>query len=155
MQIVSFKGNNYRVEPEPEGHFCKGCAFNGNFSDCQAINAELRDTERNTCADSDSIFVLVEERMQETPVSTPSEIDKHYDFEYTINPNDIHSGCIRVDPYFIARQWKLGEKDNSGVIFHILKTIARFGCKNTVEREIKAIYKSIKRLAELEGVKLD
>ncbi len=86
-------------------------------------------------------------------VSTCS--DKHYNFEYTIQPKDIQSGRIKVDPYFIADAWKLGQKDNSGVLFHILKTIARFGEKNSAEREIQAIYKSIKRLAELKNVKLD
>lgn len=76
--------------------------------------------------------------------------DKHYDFNHTSANGDV----VKVDPYFVSNQWKLGEKDNSGVLFHILKTIARFGDKNPREREIKAIYAQIKRLAELEGVKL-
>ena len=64
---------------------------------------------------------------------------KHYDFTYKLTKEDIEKGEIRIDPYFVSEQWKLGEKDNSGAIFHILKTIARFGVKNTKEREIKAI----------------
>ena len=81
--------------------------------------------------------------------------DKHYDFNYTLTDSDIEKGVIKIDPYFVADQWKLGEKDNSGVIFHILKTCSRYKCKHDEEREIKAIYGQIKRLAELRGVDLD
>ena len=81
--------------------------------------------------------------------------DKHYSFEYTISLQDVDRGSIRVDPYFVSKQWQLGKKDDTGTIFHILKTIARFGEKNSKEREIKALYAQVKRLAELEGVNLD
>lgn len=80
--------------------------------------------------------------------------DKHYDFTYTLTEEDIGAGEIKIDPYFVADQWKLGEKDNSGVIFHILKTCSRYKCKHKEEREIKAIYGQIKRLAEMRGVTL-
>lgn len=80
--------------------------------------------------------------------------DKHYDFNYTLTEDDIEKGVIKIDPYFVADQWKLGEKDNSGVIFHILKTCSRYKCKHKEEREIKAIYGQIKRLAELRGIEL-
>ena len=82
-------------------------------------------------------------------------IDAHYSFNYVITENDRKKGVIKVDPYFVAKQYNLGAKDPSGVIWHIFKTCARFGEKNDKAREITAIYKSIKRLAELEGVKLD
>ena len=81
--------------------------------------------------------------------------DKHYSFEYFIQQSDKESGSIRVDPYFVSKQWRLGKKDDTGAIFHILKTIARFGDKNSKEREIKALYAQVKRLAELEGVDLN
>jgi len=81
--------------------------------------------------------------------------DKHYSFEYFIQQSDKESGSIRVDPYFVSKQWQLGKKDDTGTIFHILKTIARFGDKNSKEREIKALYAQVKRLAELEGVDLN
>lgn len=81
--------------------------------------------------------------------------DKHYSFEYTISLQDVDRGSIRVDPYFVSKQWQLGKKDDTGTIFHILKTIARFGDKNSKEREIKALYAQVKRLAELEFVDLD
>ena len=72
-------------------------------------------------------------------------MNEHYNFE--------HNG-LRIDPYFVSKIWRLGEKDNSGVLFHCLKTIARFGEKNSREREIKALYQQIVRLAELENIKL-
>lgn len=81
--------------------------------------------------------------------------DQHYSFEYPIQQADKESGSIRVDPYFVSKQWQLGKKDDTGTIFHILKTIARFGDKNSKEREIKALYAQVKRLAELEGVDLN
>ena len=81
--------------------------------------------------------------------------DKHYSFEYFVTAKDSETGTIRVDPYFVSKQWQLGKKDDTGTIFHILKTIARFGDKNSKEREIKALYAQVKRLAELEGVDLN
>lgn len=80
--------------------------------------------------------------------------DKHYDFSYKLTEADIEAGEIKIDPYFVSHQWKLGEKDNSGALWHCFKGIARFGEKNTVEREIKALHAQIKRLAEIRGVKL-
>ena len=79
----------------------------------------------------------------------------HYNFNYTLTEKDIEKGSIKLDPYFIANEWKLGEKDNSGILFHSLKTIARFGAKNEVEREVKALYFQAKRMAELLGVELE
>jgi hypothetical protein len=89
------------------------------------------------------------------PVEEKLVIDAHYSFNYTLTEKDRDAGAIKVDPYFVSRLWNIGAKDTSGVIWHIFKTCARFGDKNDKEREIVAIYKSIKRLAELEGVKLD
>jgi len=79
---------------------------------------------------------------------------KHYDNYYQLTEQDIEAGKIKVDAYFVSNMWKLGEKDNTGVLFHNLKTIARFGDKNDIEREIRALYNQTKRLAELHGVKL-
>jgi hypothetical protein len=82
-------------------------------------------------------------------------IDSHYDFFYDLKPHEAEFLQIKTDPYFVSKQWRVGERDPSGALFHILKTIARFGDKNPKEREIKAIYLQIKRLAELEGVELE
>jgi len=68
--------------------------------------------------------------------------DKHYDFVYKLTEKDIAKGEIKIDPYFVASEWKLSEKDNgSCILFHILKTLTRFGKKegNDAKREIDAI----------------
>lgn len=66
--------------------------------------------------------------------------DKHYNNVYKLTQKDIEAGEIRVDAYFVAKQWKTGSKDDSGALFHILKTVARFGDKNDIEREVKALH---------------
>lgn len=91
-----------------------------------------------------------------TDVSTGQEwTDKHYDNNYTLTQKNIERGFVKIDPYRVSKQWRLGSKDESGVLFHILKTVARFGEKNSREREIKALYAQIKCLAEIEGVDLN
>lgn len=80
--------------------------------------------------------------------------DKHYDAYYTLTQKDVEAGKVKIDPYFVAKQWRLGEKDDTGVLFHNLKNISRYGEKNSKEREIKALHAQIKRLAEIEGVEL-
>lgn len=80
---------------------------------------------------------------------------KHYDFDYQLSAEDVEAGYVRLDPYFVSKQWKLGSKDESCIIFHSLKTIARFGMKNDKEREIKALYIQAKSLARIYGVSLD
>lgn len=81
--------------------------------------------------------------------------DKHYDLQYKLTPEDIQKGSLRVDAYFVAKQWKTGSKDDSGALFHLLKTIARFGDKNTVEREIKALHAQVLGVARSFGVTLE
>lgn len=105
----------------------------------------------------DTDFELVNEKINVTSgvLDISSRIDTHYDFFYELTMEETNLRQLKIDPYFVAKQWRLGERDPSGVLFHILKTIARFGDKNSKEREIKAIYLQIKRLAELEGVELE
>lgn len=81
--------------------------------------------------------------------------DKHYDFTYTLSEKDIEQGGIKIDPYFISKQWKVGSKDDSGALFHCLKTIARFGHKNDIEREVKALHAQVLGVARSFGVELD
>lgn len=100
--------------------------------------------------------VIREESLQSVEDNIEQKsIDKHYNFNYDLSAEDRKKSSIKVDPYFVANVWKLGEKDNTGVLFHCLKTIARFSEKNSKEREIKALYKQIKRLAELENIDLE
>lgn len=78
----------------------------------------------------------------------------HYDFYYTLTENDIKQGKIKVDAYWVAKQWKTGSRDDSGALWHSLKTIARFGDKNSKEREIKALYNQALALARIYSVEL-
>ena len=81
--------------------------------------------------------------------------DKHYDFNYTLTEDDIENGFVKLDVYKVAKVWRTGSKDDSGALWHSLKTIARFGEKNTVEREVKALYEQVKGLARENGVTLE
>lgn len=79
----------------------------------------------------------------------------HYDMYYYLTEKDIQEGKIKVDAYWVAKQWKTGSRDDSGALWHSLKTIARFGEKNSVEREIKALYNQAKALGRIYNVELD
>ena len=95
--------------------------------------------------------------LEETPAEE-SEDDfssSHYDNYYTLTENDIKQGKIKVDAYWVAKQWKTGSRDDSGALWHSLKTIARFGDKNSKEREIKALYSQAKALGRIYGVDLE
>lgn len=81
--------------------------------------------------------------------------NKHYDFFYSLSDEEIKNRKIKIDPYFVSKQWRLGLKDESGILFHNLKTLARFGDKNSRAREIKALHAQIVRLAEIEGIDLN
>lgn len=81
--------------------------------------------------------------------------DNHYDNYYTLTETDIKEGKIKMDAYFVAKVWRTGSRDDSGALWHSLKTIARFGDKNPIEREIKALYNQAKALGRIYGVDLD
>lgn len=78
----------------------------------------------------------------------------HYDLYYTLTEKDIEAGKIKVDAYWVAKQWKTGSRDDSGALWHSLKTIARFGEKNDKAREIKALYNQAIALARIYDVEL-
>jgi len=80
-----------------------------------------------------------------------TELDTaHYDrFSVKLSKKEIKEGVIRIDPYRVAEIWKLGERDNSGCLFHILKTIARSKVGNSAIREMESIAATIKRKLEL------
>lgn len=81
--------------------------------------------------------------------------DKHYDFNYTLTEDDIEKGVIKIDPYFVNRMWKINSWDDTGAAFHSLKNYARISNgKNPLERDLTSLYKQVKRLCELHGVKL-
>lgn len=79
---------------------------------------------------------------------------EHYNMYYTLTEKDIEAGKIKVDAYWVAKQWKTGSRDDSGALWHSLKTIARFGDKNSKEREIKALYNQALALARIYNVEL-
>lgn len=79
----------------------------------------------------------------------------HYDFNYTLTDKDREAGTILLDPYFVAKQWRTGGRDDSGILIHQLKTIARFGDKNEVAREIKAMYEQAKAMGRIYGIDLE
>lgn len=83
------------------------------------------------------------------------ELDKHYDFKYKLKEEDIKRGYIKVDPYFVSYIYKFNQIEPTGGLFHIFKTVARFGRKNGIVREVRAIYASIKRVAEIYGIDLE
>ena len=80
---------------------------------------------------------------------------EHYDKYYHLTPEDIAEGKIRLDAYTVAKVWKIGSKDDSGALFHTFKLFPRWGEKNTVEREIVALYNQAKALARVYNVKLE
>ena len=86
------------------------------------------------------------------PEVTNSCDTAHYDvFKYELTKEELENGFVRLDPYKVASIWKLGEKDSSGCLFHMLKTIARFGVKggNSVERELGSLEATLKRFGQL------
>ena len=101
-------------------------------------------------------FYLSKEAVQKIDEATPTEelkdlmkseyTTKHYDFTYTLTPEDIERGYIKIDPYFVGMEWGVGEKDPSGILSHNLKTIARFGVKNSKRREAEALAKQSENL---------
>ena len=119
----------------------------------------------NTVGESGRVWIATEDfesvksstqEVSQFPTTAEDGYSKsHYEFDYILTEKDQEKGMVRLDPYFVSKQWKLGSKDETGIIWHCLKTIARFGVKNSKEREIKALYNQIKRLAELEGVNLE
>lgn len=74
----------------------------------------------------------------------------HYDrFEYKLTKKDIEQGSIRIDPYFVSSVWKLGARDKTGGLFHILKTLARTKEGNSIVRELESIKATIIRVIEV------
>jgi len=86
------------------------------------------------------------------PVDTPSKIvdTSHYDkFVVKLTEAEIEAGELRLDPYRVADEWKIGVRDPSGALFHILKTICRTKEGNSIMRELHSIKATIVRLIEL------
>lgn len=79
---------------------------------------------------------------------------EHYDNKYHMRREDVDNSWVVIDPYLVAQVWRLGERDPSGCLFHILKTIARLGKKegNSVEREVESIKLTLERYVKMRKV---
>lgn len=79
---------------------------------------------------------------------------EHYGFKYHMRFDEHQQGWIIIDPYAVAQVWKLGERDPSGCLFHVLKTLSRLGLKegNSVEREIRSMELSLARYREVRKI---
>ena len=141
--IIYFRGEKSWVEANYE----KREGFEENDSEEDNLLKVLADTkeglERSLSEEGDTL-----------PKDSNAWTDKHYNFSYTLTEDDIEKGEVKIDPYFVNQQWKLNSKDDTGIIFHQLKTLARWCDKNTEEREIRALFGQVKRLAEIKGVVL-
>jgi hypothetical protein len=100
----------------------------------------------NSTAKNEVIMKIIKGR--DNKEVKPEFTDKHYSFYYTLSKEEIKEGRIKVDPYKINKAWGLNSKDDTGGLFHILKTICRYGDKNSKEREIKAMEATLKRMKE-------
>lgn len=79
--------------------------------------------------------------------------DKHYDCKYELKDKDIKRGFIKIDPYLVDKVWRTSVLGGMP-LGHILKTLARWGQKNTIERETKAVAAQIFGYAELHDIDL-
>lgn len=100
-------------------------------------------------------LILEEHPLESYPDKDGEYSLSHYNNYYILTEEDIEAGQIKVDAYWVAKQWKTGSRDDSGALWHSLKTIARFGDKNSVDREIKALYNQAKALARIYKVDLE
>ncbi len=118
---------------------------------------EINKTWRSTVEsfeNRDSIDNL-KESVKELHFPVKSEwTDAHYDFTYKLTQKDLENGFIKLDPYFVAKEWKIGSKDDSGALFHSFKLFPRWAEKNSFEREVIALYKQTKRMAEIYNIDL-
>ena len=112
--------------------------------------------------DSPPVIIAPEQMLESIKPTTKEKsttvndwTNKHYDFEYTLTEDDIETGSVRVDAYFVNRMWDINNWDDTGAAFHILKTLTRVNnSKNNIKRELTAIVNQAKILAKLHGVYL-
>jgi hypothetical protein len=85
----------------------------------------------------------------------PASIDSHYDNWYTLTQDEIDLGKVKIDPYLYYGVNSIGDDDKFGCKMHMLKNLSRHKESNSREREIVGLYKTIRRLAELNGIDLE
>lgn len=131
--------------------------------DCELVSTPNKDSKwkcgYESFGDNPMVLLNVNDDV-EAPLPTDELLKKdsysldHYDLYYTLTEKDIEAGKIKVDAYWVAKQWRTGSRDDSGALWHSLKTIARFGEKNDKAREIKALYNQAIALARIYDVEL-
>lgn len=122
--------------------FCWGVAEE-NVHDYPAVNSEWIFVDEDVVDNKESAMYIEE--------STKSEwTDKHYDHYYTLTPEDIAAGKIKVDPYFVNTIWGINDADKTGAAFHNLKTLSRMAKnKNSLAREWDAMIGQSTRARQL------
>ena len=164
----------YGLTPEDEGKYVEVIG-KGNYFDDPGVEVKpyqcVLETTNGCGSIGDQGFIGYEsfgnnpmillntlEEPKENPFNEVGKADTyttdHYNMYYHLTENDIEAGKIKVDAYWVAKQWKTGSRDDSGALWHSLKTIARFGEKNDKAREIKALYNQAKALARIYDVEL-
>lgn len=121
--------------------------------DCELISTPNKDSQWKCGYESFGQNPMVLLNVKDDVVEDSYSLN-HYDLYYTLTDKDIEAGKIKVDAYWVAKQWKTGSRDDSGALWHSLKTIARFGEKNDKAREIKALYNQAIALARIYDVEL-
>jgi hypothetical protein len=104
-----------------------------------------------SCAGLEPVGELVKPDVVEPKDPTKSEwTDKHYDHYYTLTPEDIAAGKIKIDPYFVNTIWGINDADKTGAAFHNLKTLSRMAKnKNSLAREWDAMIGQSTRARQL------
>ena len=86
--------------------------------------------------------------------------DKHYANTLKLRKHEIEAikqgdmAEIPLDVYRVSTAWGIACKEPSGALWHMFKTFPRFGDKNSVEREVQALYAQCKCLARELDVEL-
>jgi hypothetical protein len=105
--------------------------------------------------------VVWEDKPKQVETPLPKEntwTDSHYDhsLRIVVTKEDLTCGYkdVRLDAYTVSKVWKIGSKDDSGCLWHMFKCFPRYGEKNSVEREIRALHAQVLCLAKIENVDL-
>jgi hypothetical protein len=144
VKIAEYQGYRLFTLREVEELGTEGCIGYESFGEAPMILLNTND-EFEAPAPTEELVKLLKE---------DSYCLEHYNLYYTLTEKDIKAGKIKVDAYWVAKQWKTGSRDDSGALWHSLKTIARFGEKNDKAREIKALYNQAIALARIYDVEL-
>lgn len=179
MELYCKSGKSYKIVYESENSdtiqfidergrnhgWCKSGILNSTceyFELCSEVESAVETRKRNAeyvlkrLAEENTSPVIVgkgvdSKALTNTPTNAETQwTDKHYDNWYKLTPEDIKLGKVRVDAYMVNRTWKINSWDDTGAAFHVLKTLTRIcNCKNSLERELRALQEQINCLVKL------